>query len=116
MDLAGSEYFDTAASTSTLKRNVTPQERQEGRQINSDLFALKEVIRARALKQSRIPYRSAPLTMALREHFTTSAESSSAMILTVSPSTEQYAATMNTLKYGNLVGVAGGDQIGLVEA
>ncbi|EXJ68480.1 uncharacterized protein A1O5_08273 [Cladophialophora psammophila CBS 110553] len=113
VDLAGSEYFDAAAGA--VGRNITPQDRQEGRQINSDLFALKEVIRARAVKQTRIPYRSAPLTMVLREHFTASAESSSAMILTISPSAEQYTATANTLKYGNLVGVAGGDQMGMAE-
>lgn len=36
--------------------------------------------------------------------------SSSAMILTVSLASGHYAATMNTLKYGNLVGVAGGNR------
>lgn len=112
VDLAGSEYFDQGMGTSTLGPKPTAQERQEGRQINSDLFALKEVIRARALNQARIPFRSAPLTMALREHFLGSKDSNSAMILTVSPSSEQFAATTNTLKYGNLVGVAGGERAG----
>lgn len=109
VDLAGSEYYSEKATSSALGPKPTPQEKQEGRQINTDLLALKEVIRARALNQARIPYRAAPLTMVLREHFQGSENSLSAIILTVSPSSEQFSATMNTLKYGNLVGVAGGD-------
>jgi Kinesin motor domain len=110
VDLAGSEYSDEGAISSSIGPNPTPQERQEGRQINADLFALKEVIHARSLNRARIPFRSSPLTMVLREHFLGSADSYSAMILTVSPSSEQFAATMNTLKYGNLVGIASGDR------
>jgi hypothetical protein len=102
VDLAGSEYFDQG-SGSTMKQ--TPQERKQGRQINTDLFALKEVIRARAEKKARIPFRSSPLTMVLRSHFLATEDASSAMILTVSPAEAQYAATVNTLKYGNLVGL-----------
>ncbi|EEP82332.1 conserved hypothetical protein [Uncinocarpus reesii 1704] len=109
VDLAGSEYYHGKATSSSFAAKMTPQERQEGRQINTDLLALKEVIRARALNHTRIPFRSSPLTMVLREHFSASTNSQSAMILTVSPSSEQFAATMNTLKYGNLVGVAGGE-------
>jgi hypothetical protein len=45
--------------------------------------------------------------MVLRQHFQASSDTDSAMILTISPSAGQFAATMNTLKYGNLVGVAG---------
>ncbi|PGH05505.1 hypothetical protein AJ80_08326 [Polytolypa hystricis UAMH7299] len=108
VDLAGSEYFDEKGTSAVFGPKPTAQERQEARQINSDLLAIKEVIRARALKQARVPFRSAPLTMVLREHFQGSLDSHSAMILTVSPSSGQLAATMNTLKYGNLVGVAGG--------
>ncbi|KAK2756435.1 hypothetical protein FQN54_005327 [Arachnomyces sp. PD_36] len=110
VDLAGSEYFSEKITSSAHGPKQTPQEKQEGRQINTDLLALKEVIRARALHQARIPYRSAPLTMVLREHFQGSKESQSAIILTVAPSLEQFSATMNTLKYGNLVGVASGDK------
>ncbi|KAL4820384.1 P-loop containing nucleoside triphosphate hydrolase protein [Aspergillus spinulosporus] len=127
VDLAGSEYYhDRSMSTPgnpTAGAKQTPQEQREGRQINTDLLALKEVIRARALGQARIPYRSSPLTMVLRGHFDSSYSSSSntsegsksrdkgsregytAMILTVSPAATQFTATMNTLKYGNLVGV-----------
>ncbi|KAJ5265743.1 hypothetical protein N7524_006761 [Penicillium chrysogenum] len=92
----------------SLRSSKPPQEKQEGRQINTDLLALKEVIRARSSKKSRIPYRSSPLTMVLREHFEASTDTQSAMILTVSPEASQYTATTNTLKYGDLVGLANG--------
>lgn len=105
VDLAGSEYFDQGKGTSTLGPKPSAQERQEGRQINTDLFGLKEVLRARASGQARIPFRASPLTMALREHFVGSEDGSSAMILTVSPSSDQFSATTNTLKYGDLVGM-----------
>ena len=110
VDLAGAEYsHDKKTSSVVPKIKQTPQEQQESRQINTDLLALKEVIRARATKQARIPFRSSPLTMVLRGHFmgSSDADSYSSMILTVSSSSEQFSATMNTLKYGSLVGVAG---------
>ncbi|KAF3018641.1 hypothetical protein E8E15_003912 [Penicillium rubens] len=105
VDLAGAEFL-SSTTESALKQ--TPQEKQEGRQINTDLLALKEVIRARSSKKSRIPYRSSPLTMVLREHFEESTDTHSAMILTISPEATQYTATTNTLKYGDLVGLANG--------
>ena len=104
VDLAGSEYYDAKNGE---RPNQTPQEKQEGRQINTDLLALKEVIRARAQNLTRVPFRSSPLTMVLREHFQVSSDTDSAMILTMSPSASEFAATMNTLKYGNLVGAVG---------
>jgi hypothetical protein len=57
----------------------------------------------------RIPFRSSPLTMVLREHFLAGEgdEGFPAVILTASPSSAQYIATIDTLKYGNLIGVAG---------
>ncbi|KAK5807231.1 hypothetical protein VI817_001489 [Penicillium citrinum] len=103
VDLAGAEFLSGITGPG-LKQ--TPQEKQQGRQINTDLLALKEVIRARSLAQSRIPYRSSPLTMVLRQHFEASSDAQSSIIVTVSPGAEQYAATMNTLKYGDLVGLA----------
>ncbi|KAK6495984.1 hypothetical protein TWF481_003029 [Arthrobotrys musiformis] len=108
VNLAGSEYYDQKSSTSAAGSKQTAKDKQEGQQINSDLFALKEVIRARSSNQARIPFRSSPLTMVLREHFLGSEDGFSAMILTVSPAADQYAATMNTVKYGNLVTMAGG--------
>lgn len=107
VDLAGSEYFDRGHDTSSSVKQ-TPQERQQRRQINTDLFALKEVIRARALGLARIPFRSSPLTMILRSHFSANDKGHSAMILTVSTSELQFIAGVNGLKYGNLVGDVGG--------
>lgn len=105
VDLAGAEYHhEKGLQAPVLKQ--TPQERQEGRQINTDLLALKEVIRAWSTNQPRIPFRSSPLTMVLREHFVDCSEGTSAMIVTVSPANNQYSATLNALKYGSLVGVA----------
>jgi Kinesin motor domain len=106
VDLAGAEYQQDKGSAVASVPRQTPKDRQEGRQINTDLLALKEVIRACASRQSRIPFRSSPLTMVLREHFLGSKDGSSAMMVTVSPAKDQYAATLNSLKYGSLVGAA----------
>lgn len=106
VDLAGSEYQQDKGTVGTHLPQQTPQERQEGRQINTDLLALKEVIRAFSSNQSRIPFRSSPLTTVLRDHFLGSKNGTSAMIVTVSQAKEQYAATLNSLKYGSLVGAA----------
>ncbi|KAJ4189008.1 hypothetical protein NW767_011658 [Fusarium falciforme] len=104
VDLAGAEYSeDNAARMRKLKQS--PQERQEGRQINSDLLALKEVMRAWSKGSNRIPFRSSTLTMVLREHFI--ATGSSTIIVTLSPAQDQYAATLNSLRYASLVGVPG---------
>lgn len=107
VDLAGSEFFDQMTTASAVRPKQTLQEQREGRQINTDLFSLKEVIRARALSQARIPFRSSSLTMVLRSHFLANNKGQSAMILTMSSSDAQFTATLNTLKYGNLVGEAG---------
>lgn len=103
VDLAGAEYSDTKAIT-----KQTPQERQEGREINTDLLALKEVMRAWSKGSNRIPFRSSTLTMVLREHFINAERGNSAIIVTVSPAEEQYAATLNSLRYASLVGAIGG--------
>lgn len=106
VDLAGSEYQQDKGTAGTHLPQQTAQERQEGRQINTDLLALKEVIRAFSSNQTRIPFRSSPLTMVLRDHFLGSKNGTSAMIVTVSQAKGQYAATLNSLKYGSLVGAA----------
>lgn len=92
------EYYHDKGTVSTTRAKQTPQEQQEGRQINTDLLSLKEVTRAMAQKQTRTPFRSSPLTMVLREHFLTGK----------GDDWFQYTATIDTLKYGNLIGVAGG--------
>lgn len=66
VDLAGAEYQQDIEMSATAQ---TPTERQGARQINTDLLALKEVIRAWSTRQKRVPYRSSPLTMVLRETF-----------------------------------------------
>lgn len=105
VDLAGSEYYE---ARNGLRPNKTSQEKQERRQINTDLLALKEVIRARAQNLARVPFRSSPLTMVLRLHFRASSDNYGFCDdLTVSPSVREFTATMNTLKYGSLVRVAG---------
>ncbi|KAH8823892.1 kinesin-like protein [Flagelloscypha sp. PMI_526] len=107
VDLAGAEYQQDKSSPSSHPLfEQTPQERQEGRQINTDLLALKGVIRAYVSNQSRIPFRSSPLTMVLQEYFPDSRNGTSAMIVTVSPAMDQYAATLNSLKFGSQVGIA----------
>lgn len=105
VDLAGAEYYDDNGTRSQTVRQ-TPQERQEGRQINTDLLALKEVMGAWSKGQKRIPFRSSTLTMALREHFMSSGKGNSTIIVTISPAMEQYKATLNSLKYASLVGAA----------
>ncbi|KAL7621671.1 hypothetical protein AAE478_008998 [Parahypoxylon ruwenzoriense] len=103
VDLAGAEYF--GRNWTQLQTNRQTQERQEGRQINTDLLALKEVMRAWSQGQKRIPFRSSTLTMVLRERFMSTGKGNSSIIVTLSPATEQYAATLNSLKYASLVGV-----------
>ncbi|KAF2827294.1 kinesin family protein [Ophiobolus disseminans] len=103
VDLAGAEYYEGNGFQSQASKR-TLQERQEGRQINSDLLALKEVMRAWSQSQKRIPFRSSTLTMILREHFTSTSKGNSTIIVTVSPAAEQFAATLNSLKYASLVG------------
>ncbi|KAJ4372381.1 hypothetical protein N0V83_004155 [Neocucurbitaria cava] len=103
VDLAGAEYYKGNGFRSQASKQ-TPQDRQESRQINSDLLALKEVMRAWSQSQKRTPFRSSTLTMILREHFTSTGTGNSTIIVTVSPAAEQFAATLNSLKYASLVG------------
>lgn len=103
VDLAGAEYYE-GNGTRLQTTKQTSQERQEGRQINTDLLALKEVMRAWSQGQKRIPFRSSALTMVLREHFMSTGKGNVSIIVTISPATEQYAATLNSLKYASLVG------------
>ncbi|KAJ4155889.1 hypothetical protein LMH87_001112 [Akanthomyces muscarius] len=103
VDLAGAEYQQDSKISATTQ---TPAERQEARQINTDLLALKEVMRAWSTRQKRVPYRSSPLTMVLRETFADARNCGAGMVVTVSPATMHHAATLNSLKYGSLMGTA----------
>ncbi|KAF2848241.1 kinesin family protein [Plenodomus tracheiphilus IPT5] len=92
VDLAGAEYYEGNGFHSQVSKQ-TLQERQEGRQINTW-----------SQSQKRIPFRASTLTMILREHFTSTGKGNSTIIVTVSPAAEQFAATLNSLKYASLVG------------
>ncbi|KAK5625059.1 hypothetical protein RRF57_000775 [Xylaria bambusicola] len=92
MDLAGTEYHQEKGARQAQLPKQIPQERQEGHQINTDLLALKEVMRARATNQPRIPFQSSALTMVFHEHFLSSEKGNFAMVMTVSPAQEQYAS------------------------
>jgi hypothetical protein len=105
VDLAGAEYYEGDGFQPQAAKQ-TPQERREGRQINSDLLALKEVMRAWSQRRKRISFRSSTLTVILREHFMSTNQGSSTVIVTVSPAVGQFAATLNSLKYASLVGAA----------
>ncbi|KAH7020707.1 P-loop containing nucleoside triphosphate hydrolase protein [Microdochium trichocladiopsis] len=105
VDLAGAEYYEENG-TRPLSKSRTSQELQESRQINSDLLALKEVMRAWSQGRKRIPFRASTLTMVLREHFTARNRGASTIITTISPALDQYVATLNSLKYASLVGAA----------
>ncbi|KAM3563914.1 hypothetical protein MY1884_001035 [Beauveria asiatica] len=108
VDLAGAEYNQDSSIVSTAAAKAqTPAEKHEARQINTDLLALKEVMRAWAMRspRRRAPYRASPLTMVLREAFTDDA-ATAGMVVTVSPANAHHAATLNALKYGSLMGTA----------
>ena len=62
IDCAGSERRHDSMYHSSERQ-------KESAEINASLWALKECIRARASKKSRIPYRSSSLTRILRESF-----------------------------------------------
>ncbi|KAL6855025.1 hypothetical protein ACO1O0_006162 [Amphichorda felina] len=100
VDLAGAEYHNFKADNS----DTSIHERQEGFQINSDVMALKEVMRAWSKGMPRIPFRSSPLTMVLREYFAGHKKGISAVIVTLSPARERYGATLDSLRYGSMVG------------
>ncbi|KAF7913093.1 uncharacterized protein EAE98_011644 [Botrytis deweyae] len=92
VNLAGAKY-----QIRDIDDEQTPQERQEGRQINTELLALKEVISAWSAGQARIPFRSSPLTMVLQEHFTMCSKGASAMIVALTSTSDQYLATLKSL-------------------
>lgn len=95
MDLAGSER---AAET-----NNAGQKLRDGANINRSLLALANCINALG-KQGRrgmayVPYRNSKLTRLLKDGL--SGNSKTAMIATVSCSSDQYNHSINTLKYAD---------------
>ncbi|GIQ80626.1 kinesin-like protein [Kipferlia bialata] len=105
-DLAGAEYGATA------DRQLTPQQRKEGQEINKTLLALKECIRRRHSGASHVPYRNSRLTQILREYleilreYLEDKDAQTVMVSNVSPSAEYLKKTVNTLQYASLVAEA----------
>ncbi len=102
IDLAGSER---AADS----RNHVQARRIESAEINTSLLALKECIRALAVRATaseethvHVPFRASKLTLALRDSFE-SPHSRVVMIATVSPCAASWDHTGNTLRYAHRV-------------
>lgn len=93
IDLAGSER-----ASSTKGR---PQGRNEGANINRSLLALGNCINALCDvgKKSHIPYRDSKLTRLLK--FSLGGNCRTVMIVCISPTSQYYEETHNTLKYAS---------------
>ena len=94
--------IDLAGSERAYKTDNTGQRLREGRNINRSLLSLANCINAladKSKKVSHVPYRDSKLTRLLRDSL--SGTSVSAMICAVSPSSDQFEETLNTLKYAN---------------
>ena len=94
IDLAGSER---AAKTGNLGKRLT-----EGANINRSLLALANCINALADKTKRnghVPYRDSKLTRLLKDSL--GGHCKTVMITNVSPASDQFEETLNSLKYAN---------------
>ncbi len=93
IDLAGSER--ASATHNTGKRL------EEGANINRSLLALGNCINALCdpIRKNHIPYRDSKLTRLLK--FSLGGNCKTVMIVCVSPSSQHYDETHNTLKYAN---------------
>jgi len=102
IDCAGSERRHDSMYHSSERQ-------KESAEINASLYALKECIRARASKKSRIPFRSSSLTRILKESFERDG-ARLCVIACVAPNATDTEHTMETLKtVASIVGVE--DQI-----
>merc|ERR1719223_1218421 len=93
VDLAGSERID--------KSGATGQALKEAQNINKSLSALGDVIAARAMKQSHIPFRNSTLTFLLQDSL--SQDSKTLMIVCVSPVIYNAAETFCSLNFASRV-------------
>ncbi|CEH12287.1 Kinesin-like protein [Ceraceosorus bombacis] len=110
VDLAGSERASVEA------KNHSASRRGESASINKSLMTLKDCIRNRTLSDGlasmsrppHVPFRSSPLTLALKEAFdlTTKQPTHTVFIATVSALERDVAASLNTLKYASQLLIA----------
>lgn len=98
IDCAGSERRHDSMYHSSERQ-------KESAEINASLWALKECIRARASKSSRIPYRNSSLTRILRESLENE-NGKLCVIACVAPNSTDTEHTMETLKtVSTIVGI-----------
>eukprot|EP00312_Isochrysidales_sp_CCMP1244_P042941 CAMPEP_0202764932 /NCGR_PEP_ID=MMETSP1388-20130828/27125_1 /ASSEMBLY_ACC=CAM_ASM_000864 /TAXON_ID=37098 /ORGANISM="Isochrysis sp, Strain CCMP1244" /LENGTH=404 /DNA_ID=CAMNT_0049433451 /DNA_START=1 /DNA_END=1211 /DNA_ORIENTATION=- len=100
--LAKLSLIDLAGSERAYKTDNRGQRLVEGRNINRSLLSLANCINAladRTRKGAHVPYRDSKLTRLLKDSL--SGTSVAAMLCAVSPSSDQYEETLNTLKYAN---------------
>ena len=91
VDLAGSERLKRTGAVGTQVK--------EGISINSGLLALGNVISALADKQPHIPYRESKLTRLLQDSL--GGNTKTLILFCCSPTFNDMAETLNTLKYAN---------------
>lgn len=93
IDLAGSER---ASATHNVGKRLN-----EGANINRSLLALGNCINALCdpKRRNHVPYRDSKLTRLLK--FSLGGNCKTVMIVCISPSSEHYDETLNTLKYAN---------------
>ncbi len=95
IDLAGSER---GADTANTDKNTG----KEGRDINTSLLALKEVIRALDRKQLHTPFRQSKLTQVLKDSLV-GANAKTIMVACIAPTLSSCENTLNTLRYADRV-------------
>ena len=96
--------IDLAGSERASKNGNTGQRMKEGACINKSLLALGNCINllyenARCGQHKHVPFRDSKLTRILKESLI--GNSKTLMIANVSPASQNYEDTLNTLKYAN---------------
>lgn len=94
IDLAGSERGADTVDNDKMTRN-------EGREINKSLLALKECIRALDLEKNHVQFRQSKLTLVLKDSFMGSSKTT--MICNVSPANSCTEHSLNSLRYADRV-------------
>ncbi|KAI8826977.1 P-loop containing nucleoside triphosphate hydrolase protein, partial [Fimicolochytrium jonesii] len=97
-------FVDLAGSERLKRTNAEGDRKKEGISINQGLLALGNVISAlgddtRRSANQHVPYRDSKLTRMLQDSL--GGNSQTLMLACVSPSSSNYAETLNTLNYAN---------------